>query len=92
MDNLDFEVTDSFAKTMSKGMIPSLSKLKPKRNNRGKKNSTTSTTSTTSQVSTASNIDPFDSFCTASPRGSVWDAKIQATDHNTMRMGFDVLA
>ncbi|CAL8149424.1 unnamed protein product [Orchesella dallaii] len=91
MDSLDFEVTEAFAITMSKGMLPSLSKLK--RNRHGKKNSTASTTSTISQVSMASNNnDPFDSFCTTSPRGSIWDAKIQATEHNTMRLGFDVLA
>ncbi|ODM94081.1 hypothetical protein Ocin01_12596 [Orchesella cincta] len=35
MDNIDFEVTDTFAKKMSKG-IPSLSKLKLKRS-QGKK-------------------------------------------------------
>ncbi|CAL8103864.1 unnamed protein product [Orchesella dallaii] len=84
MDSLDFEVTEAFATTMSKGMFPSLSKQKRKSD--GKKNSTASTTST------ISNVDPFDSFCTVSPRGSVWDAKIQATDHNTMRLGLDVLA
>ncbi|CAL8149412.1 unnamed protein product [Orchesella dallaii] len=84
MDSLDFEVTEAFALTMSKGMFPSLSKLK--RKSHGKKNSTTSTTSTISDV------DPFDTFCTASPRGSVWDAKIQATGHSTMRLGLDVLA
>ncbi|ODM92062.1 hypothetical protein Ocin01_14619 [Orchesella cincta] len=87
MDNLDFEVIDTFAKTMSKG-LSSLFKLKLKRNSRGKKNSTASTIS---QVST-SGENSFDSFCTASPRGSVWDAKIQANDHNTMRLGLDVLA
>ncbi|CAL8149433.1 unnamed protein product [Orchesella dallaii] len=93
MDNIDFEVTDALAKTMSKGMIPSLSKWKLKRNNREKKNSTSSNTSTISQASSMSN-DSCDSICTPMRRNSIWDARIQATVFNARRQnpnhdGFD---
>ncbi|ODM94082.1 hypothetical protein Ocin01_12594 [Orchesella cincta] len=89
MDNLDFEVTDAFAKTMSKGMMPSLSKLKLKRNSNEKKNSTASTSSTVSQSSTGSN-ESFDSIYPAR-RGSIWDERILVTVRNSNRLGRDIL-
>ncbi|ODM94084.1 hypothetical protein Ocin01_12593 [Orchesella cincta] len=60
MDSIDFEVTDEFAKTMSKGLVPSsLTKLKRKRN---RENSTSSTSSNESS----------DSYNGTRRRSSIW--------------------
>ncbi|CAL8149436.1 unnamed protein product [Orchesella dallaii] len=71
MDNIDFEVTDAIAKTMSKKMLPSaLSKSKTKKGTHHKG----STASTASTSSTASNV----TYDGSRRRSSNWEAMIHS--------------